>query len=1651
MDKKTLSHYGWLVIISLVLAIMLAFATPFGTYVGDGVVNITQALFGTSNSALNDDNIKDKGDKYSDELNKVQVGLADGKTCEHQNTTLKNKKEATCGNEGYSGDYICNDCNEIAIAGQAIPRTPHLTIETQNAIAGSCTSKSFSGNKVCKDCGEVVEKGVYSEGNAHTPEYTPMEKIHSKCSKCGVTLQTSHEFTKTVTRNATCQQMGESTYTCACGLSYTDYDIPMSDHKATFAGTKEAHTKCTWCNKTLSSQHTYDTSVAGAATCVTKGTTKYNCECGYNFNDSNIKLNPDNHEGVITNVGTATRHQEWSCCKTAVGSHSYTNKVTKEATCTSTGVRTYTCGCGYKYTQDITKNPNNHSGSVVNVGTINEHQKWNCCNTITGTHSYTSTITKTASCTEEGIKSFICSCGYSYKESIAKIGHTPINIPAVASTCKTQGLSVGKKCSVCSTIITAQTTTALNPNNHEGTVVFVGQENIHSKYNCCNKTASTTHIYTSTPIGVSTCKTGGQFKHKCECGYEYTETVAALGHNIMPAIDGVAELECSRCEALIIPSGGTYYVTPTSRTLNNYTGASKTLIGDGKTVEFPAPQNGDVFVYSDYEYKYNYYFETVGTVGWLPDNSLNGWGVRVLDTTKTSYDTIYETINEKNIITLMYTFQDCSSMLTSPKIPKDVINLIYTYSGCNALLSAPDLNHLNELKNIQGAFLYCYSLTKMPEIPNTVTDMRDTFAYCYSLTDLTNVSSSAVNMWGTFYYCSSITDVSDLNIPNTVTSLVNTFNGCTSLGGFVNIDANPTEYISTFYDTSEKIYLVGSSSVLQELAATDGYTDYLDYDNVRIVIDNPLPNGTLYEVASTNSDGTYAGPKQTTYGLDIIYKGDGLTIPWPTPSVYDMYTEGEYNYCYKSMHRATTDDRIIDDDTRTYNWSMHVKDNTQYSYGKAKEEINGLPVDYARVAYMDCYNMVTAPALPESVYCIQDTYMRCYSLQNVPVLSDNITIMYGAFIDCTALKTIPNFPNNITGLYWTFKNCSTLTSIPSISSSVSSFNEAFLNCTNLEGYIEISAPSLVSYGNAFYGTTKKIYLYGNCNATHLSYLAASDGYTDLSDLDNVRVLADNLIPAGATYYVQPTTNKLNQYTGATQTLVGDGLTVYYPTPQNGDAMVYGEYEYRYNQYMDFWSYDASQPDGEWNFWCTDENQGGWGVRVRDKSKTTYGPMLERLGYKNVVALTSTFEDCRNLVKLQEGFKLPSKAVRFDQMFDQCVSMTSLPNSFKFGSSAENLEWMFYECTSLSFANYSCSDGSGDFLIPGTVKDMYQMFMHSTNLGGTIRIDAVPDRYKECFNKINTEVYITGTSTVLAEIADQDDDNVVHCKYVPVGGTYYDINTSDAHYIKNFKYLGVYNVGGNSVTQTVVGDGLTTEWPTITAGDIFKYKGYEYRYNMEAEIDLKTNVDAGQIWVDRGYIVTDDKWVDSSIGGWGARAFNYKDVITVEPVLKSIYKPNVTSLKSLFENFANLEYLDEDFIVSKYVVSTNQMFDECYSLESLPANFNLNGSGLKDAGGTFWACIKLTSLPTGFYVGENVENIAFLFDGCAVEGVVDIRTNKITNPSQYAYALGSYKDALSYGRTYVDTSKITNIIGTDYAQQIMDTKDSWSGWLVDPTY
>ena len=69
MDKETLSNYGWIVICVLVLAVMLAFAGPFGNFIADAIKSTTQGLFDVNQGALDAASIQIREQEFDTMLN----------------------------------------------------------------------------------------------------------------------------------------------------------------------------------------------------------------------------------------------------------------------------------------------------------------------------------------------------------------------------------------------------------------------------------------------------------------------------------------------------------------------------------------------------------------------------------------------------------------------------------------------------------------------------------------------------------------------------------------------------------------------------------------------------------------------------------------------------------------------------------------------------------------------------------------------------------------------------------------------------------------------------------------------------------------------------------------------------------------------------------------------------------------------------------------------------------------------------------------------------------------------------------------------------------------------------------------------------------------------------------------------------------------------------------------------------------------------------------------------------------------------------------------------------------------------------------------------------------------------------------------------
>ena len=146
--------------------------------------------------------------------------------------------------------------------------------------------------------------------------------------------------------------------------------------------------------------------------------------------------------------------------------HSYQSAVTKTATCTEKGIRTYTCSCGNTYTESIEATdhkPVTDPAVAPTETTAGKTEGSHCsvCKEVLKkqevipalgkpehTHSYQSAVTKTATCTEKGIRTYTCSCGNRYIEELALLSHKYVS-KVFPATVKKNG-KIQQSCQVCS-------------------------------------------------------------------------------------------------------------------------------------------------------------------------------------------------------------------------------------------------------------------------------------------------------------------------------------------------------------------------------------------------------------------------------------------------------------------------------------------------------------------------------------------------------------------------------------------------------------------------------------------------------------------------------------------------------------------------------------------------------------------------------------------------------------------------------------------------------------------------------------------------------------------------------------------------------------------------------------------------------------------------------------------------------------------------------------------------------------------------------------------------------------------------------------------------------------------------------------------------
>lgn len=321
----------------------------------------------------------------------------------HQHTEVRNVKEATCKEEGYTGDTYCTDCGEKLSSGEPTAKKAHDWDEGKVTTEATCKNTGVK-TYTCNNCSETKT------------EVIPM---------------TDHIWDNgKVTTKPSCITPGVKTYTCTVCQKTKIEEIPATGHQHTEVRnvkeatcTKEGYTGdtyCTDCGEKLSDgkilpkkDHDYEVKEHKDATCTKAGYTLFICKnCG---DEKREEIPAAGH--LHTEIKNA---KEATCMKAGYTGDMYCKdcgekissgeviaklahtwdegNVTKEADCIEVGVKTYTCRkCGATKTEDIP---------------MTEHT-WD-----------EGEVTTAPTCTKPGVRTYTCSvCKATRTEVIKATGH----------------------------------------------------------------------------------------------------------------------------------------------------------------------------------------------------------------------------------------------------------------------------------------------------------------------------------------------------------------------------------------------------------------------------------------------------------------------------------------------------------------------------------------------------------------------------------------------------------------------------------------------------------------------------------------------------------------------------------------------------------------------------------------------------------------------------------------------------------------------------------------------------------------------------------------------------------------------------------------------------------------------------------------------------------------------------------------------------------------------------------------------------------------------------------------------------------------------------------------------------------------------------
>ena len=196
-------------------------------------------------------------------------------TNEHKaSDTWVTSKAATCAEAGYE-ILPCVNCG-LEMDRKTIAQLPHGETELANKKDATCSQEGYTGDTRCKNCKTVITYGTKIAKTNHNPSDWKIRTVatftkdglkYKECTVCGIELETAvipkliHKFDDgKITKQPTCTEDGIKTYTCTkCGETkeeiiyakgHSEVVIPAVASTCTVGGSTEGK-KCSVCSEVL--------------------------------------------------------------------------------------------------------------------------------------------------------------------------------------------------------------------------------------------------------------------------------------------------------------------------------------------------------------------------------------------------------------------------------------------------------------------------------------------------------------------------------------------------------------------------------------------------------------------------------------------------------------------------------------------------------------------------------------------------------------------------------------------------------------------------------------------------------------------------------------------------------------------------------------------------------------------------------------------------------------------------------------------------------------------------------------------------------------------------------------------------------------------------------------------------------------------------------------------------------------------------------------------------------------------------------------------------------------------------------------------------------------------------------------------------------